>query len=70
MYRKAIKCIFSELINKNRMTVIDNFVINRTRTKDIILKWNKIHYLLIQLLVAFSFICIIKPKYHGQSSVV
>jgi len=36
MYKKAIQCIFSELINKKRLIIVDDFIINKIKTKDII----------------------------------
>merc|ERR1711976_588361 len=38
MYRKAIKCIFSELINQNRLILVDKFAIDEIKTKKIMLK--------------------------------
>lgn len=43
MYKQAIRCIFSELIKKERLIVIDNFVVERPKTKDIILKLNSLN---------------------------
>jgi len=38
MYKKAMQCIFSELINKERLIVINSFSVNSPKTKDIISK--------------------------------
>jgi len=43
MYKQAIKCIFSELINKERLIIVDDFSINKPKTKDIILKLKTIN---------------------------
>jgi len=45
MYKKALSCIFSELINKKRLIVIDNLVISKPSTKEILTKLRPINIL-------------------------
>jgi len=42
MYKKAISCIFSELINKQRLVVIKNLSISKPSTKEILKKLSSI----------------------------
>jgi len=43
MYKKAMQCIFSELIRKNVLTVIDNMDLEMPKTKNMILKINSLN---------------------------
>jgi large subunit ribosomal protein L4 len=38
MYKKAMKCIFSELVNKKRLVIVDDFFVESPKTKDMVLK--------------------------------
>jgi len=45
MYKKAMSCIFSELINKKRLVVIDDIAISKPSTKEILEKLKFINVL-------------------------
>lgn len=38
MYRKALKCILSELVNQKRLILVDDFAVDEIKTKNIMLK--------------------------------
>ena len=41
MYRRAMQCILSELIRQERLLVVDDFVLESHKTKDLIAKLNE-----------------------------
>ena len=43
MYKKAMKCIFSELVNKKRLIIVDDFFVQSPKTKDMVLKLQHIN---------------------------
>lgn len=54
MYKIAIKSVFSELIRQKRLIIIDNFVLNKPKTKDIILKINSLN-IVSGLLIVYKY---------------
>lgn len=44
MYRGAIKSILSELIRQNRMHVVDQFVMDKPKTRDLLTKLNEMAF--------------------------
>lgn len=54
MYKAAIKSVFSELIRQKRIIIIDNFILNKPKTKDIISKINSLN-IVSGLLIVYKY---------------
>merc|ERR1711862_887994 len=45
MYKQATRCIFSELIKKNRLIILEDFLVDKPKTKNVLLELKKINIL-------------------------